>query len=188
MRLGISLGFAVVCSLGQVGCKTESTPPVYLDANYQLRCVDCEPRTGDDPEREVALLDGESDFVISCDVKRISGKQSLSLSFTHDVSRSSERYGIRITRANIDADDQSNECKVRITEGANIYEGACTGDDPTTEQPCKVSFTHKDEIVSGSIYCDKIPNQGNLASFRYLVNPGSDTKAMKLAVHNCTGL
>jgi hypothetical protein len=174
--------------LGQAACKTESAPPVYLDANYQLRCVDCEPRTGDDPEREVALLDGELDFTISCDVKRISGKNSLTLSFKHDGARPSDTYGIRVTRANIDAQDQSNECKVRITEGANIYEGACTGDDPSTEQPCKVSFDQKAEIVQGSVYCNKIPNQGNLASFRYLVDPGSQDKPMKLAVHNCTGL
>lgn len=188
MRLGISLGFVVVCGLGAVACKTESNPPIYLDADYQLRCRDCEPRTGDDPEREIALLDGEQDFKISCEVKRISGKQSMTLNVVHEADRASNRYGIRITRANIDESDQSSECKVRITEGANTYEGACTGDDPSTEQPCKVSFDRKEEIVSGSVYCDKIPNQGNLSSFRYLVDPGTDTKAMTLAVHNCTGL
>jgi hypothetical protein len=182
------LGFVVVCSLGGAACKSESTPPIYLDADYQLRCGDCEPRTGDDPEREIALLDGEFDFKISCDVKRISGKRSMTLTATHAADKQSERYSIRITRANIDASEQPDECKVRITEGANTYEGACTGDDPTTEQPCKVSFDHKAEIVSGSVFCDKIPNQANLASFRYLVDPGSDDKAMKLAVHNCTGL
>lgn len=188
MRLGISLGFVVVCSLGGVACKTESSPPVYLDADYQLRCRDCEPRTGDDPEREIALLDGEFDFKITCEVKRISGKRSMNLVVAHDAERQADRYGIRITRGNIDEGDQSDECKVRINEGANIYEGACTGDDPSTEQPCKVSFDREGEIVEGSVYCDKIPNQANLASFRYLVNPGSDTKAMKFAVHNCTGI
>jgi hypothetical protein len=188
MRLGISLGFVVVCSLGQAACKTESTPPIYFDANYQLRCEDCEPRTADDPERDVALLDGEFDFKISCDVKKISGKPSITLVATHDSSRQSERYGIRITRATIDGSDQPGECKVRLTEGANTYEGACTGDDPTTESPCKVTFDRKSEIVDGTVYCDKIPNQGNLASFRYLVRPGTDDKPMKFAIHNCTGL
>jgi hypothetical protein len=159
-----------------------------LDADYQLRCRDCEPRTSDDPEREIAYLDGEFDFKITCDVRRISGKRSLNLVVAHDAERQADRFGIRVTRANIDDGDQSGECKVRINEGANIYEGACTGDDPTTEQPCKVSFDRKDEIVEGSVYCAKIPNQANLASFRYLVDPGTEQRAMKLAVHNCTGL
>jgi hypothetical protein len=182
------LGFVVVCSLGGAACKSESVPPIYLDADYQLRCEDCEPRTGDDPEREVALLDGEFDFTVDCSVKRISGKRSITLVATHDAKKQSDQYGFRITRGTIDDDTQSGECKIRITEGANTYEGACSGDDPTTEQPCKVTLTHKAEIISGSIFCDKIPNQANLASFRYLVDPGSNDKAMKFAVHNCPGL
>jgi hypothetical protein len=188
MRLGISatLGLVLVCSLGGA-CKSESTPPIYVDADWQLRCRDCEPRTADDPERKVAYLDGEFDFKITCDVKEISGKPSMTLVVAHDSDRQSERYGIRITRANIEG-DQPDECKVRINEGANIYEGACSGDDPTTEQPCKVSFDQKDQIVEARVYCDKIPNQANLASFRYLVDPGTDEKPIKLAVHNCTGL
>jgi hypothetical protein len=169
-------------------CKTESSPPIYLDANYQLRCLDCEPRTGDDPERDIALLDGENDFKITCDIKRISGKRSMTLVVDHNAEKESSRYGIRITRANIDADEQPGECKVRVTEGANIYEGACTGDEPSTEQPCTVKFERKAEIVEGRVYCDKIPNQANLASFRYLLDPGTNDKPMKFEVHNCTGL
>jgi hypothetical protein len=174
--------------LVQAACKTESSPPVYFDANYQLRCLDCEPRTGDDPERDIALLDGEEDFEITCNVKRISGKRSITLVVNHDAERESARYGIRITRANIDSGDQPDECEIRVTEGANVYEGACTGGETSTEQPCSVSFDRKAEIVEGSVYCDKIPNQANLASFRYLLSPGSNDKPMKFEVHNCSGL
>lgn len=188
MRLGIGLGFAVVCCLAQAACKTESSPPIYLDANYQVRCLDCEPRTGDDPERDIALLDGEDDFKITCDVKRISGKRSMTLVVSHNSERESSRYGFRITRANIDDVDQPGECKIRVTEGANVYEGACTGGEPSTEQPCTVEFDRKAEIVEGRVYCDKIPNQANLASFRYFLDPGSNDDPMKFEVHNCTGL
>lgn len=187
MRLGISLGFVVVCSLG-AACKSESTPPVYLDTDYQLRCEDCMPRTSDDPEREIKLLDGENDFTITCTVKRISGKDSMDLRVQHDVEGDRNDYGIRLTRVNVGEDEQSDECHVRVTEGNNQYEGDCTGGDPSTTQPCTVSFSRKDQVISGTVYCDKIPNQANLASFRYLVSPNSDDKGLKLAVHNCEGL
>jgi hypothetical protein len=146
------------------------------------------PRTGDDPEREIKLLDGENDFKITCTVQRISGKDSMNLVVQHEAERESSRYGIRLTRAVVGDEEQPGECKVRVTEGNNIYEGACTGGDPTTTQPCKVSFNRKDEVISGTVFCDKIPNQANLASFRYLVAPNSDDKGMKLAVHNCEAL
>jgi hypothetical protein len=159
-----------------------------LDADYQLRCIDCPQHTSDDPEREIALLDGEFDFTVNCSIQRVDGKRSMTLSARHDTGRDSQTYGFRILRANVDDKDQSDECRIRITEGANIYEGACTGDDPDENMPCKVSFDRKGEIIEGTMYCDKIPNMGNLTSYRYLVSPGSSDRSAKFAVHNCTGI
>ena len=188
MRLGLGLGFAVVLGVGSLSCKSESTPPIYLDANYQLRCLDCQPRTGDEPEREIALLDGEFDWRISCAVSRISGKDSITLTATHDVERTSDRYGFRITRGVVGDDEQSDECRVRITEGANTYEGACTGDEPSEDAPCQIELEQEGAVIEGSIYCDRIPNSANLTSYRYLVDPGSNDRAAKFEIHNCEGL
>jgi hypothetical protein len=188
MRLGLGLGFAVVLGLGSLACKSESEPPIYLDTDYQVRCLDCTPRTSDDPEREVALLDGEFDWTISCEIQRISGSDSMTLVATHESKRTSERYGLRISRANVGEDEQSDECEVRIIEGANTYEGACTADDPSAELPCQIDFDQEGEVIEGTIYCNRIPNEANLSSFRYLVDPGSNNRAARLEVHNCTGL
>jgi len=185
MRLGLGLGLAVVVGFGALSCKSESTPPIYLDTDYQLRCLDCQPRTADEPEREVALLDGEFDWRVTCALSRISGNDSMNLVALHESERTSERYGIRVTRATVGEDEQSDECRVRITEGANTYEGACTSDEPSEDTPCQVEFEREGEIISGSVYCRRIPNMANLTSYRYLVDPGSNDKAAKLEVHNC---
>jgi hypothetical protein len=187
MRLGFGLGLAVVLGVGLLSCTSESEPPIYFDANYQVRCLDCQPRTADEPERDIALLDGEFDWRISCAVSRIAGEDSLTLTATHETERTSQRYGVRITRA-ILGDDQSSECRVRIIEGANTYEGACTSGEPTEELPCQVEFEREGGIIEGRVYCNRIRNEANLASYRYLVDPGSSDRAARIEVHNCSGL
>src|SRR5262252_6754961 len=119
MRLGISLGLAVVCALAWSACKSEATPPIYLATKYQLRCLDCPQHSPDDPERDIALLDGEYGFKIECKVSEISGKLSLTLDALHDSEHQNERYGFRLTRVNIADDEQSSECAVRVIEGVN---------------------------------------------------------------------
>ncbi|HKU44625.1 MAG TPA: hypothetical protein VJR89_40980 [Polyangiales bacterium] len=184
MRLGISWGFAVGCALGALSCKPDYDPPVYLETEYQLRCLDCQPRTGDEPTREIAQLDGEFDMTIECAVSKISGKRSLKLDVKH------KDYGIRLNRVNIDDKAQSSECEVQVVEGANTYRGTCTGDDPGEDTPCKVSFKRDGDtsIVKGSVYCDQITLLGAPSNYRYLVDPGTEEDAAKFEIHNCDGL
>lgn len=188
MRLGISLGLAVVCGLLGSACKSESTPPIYLDAEYQVRCLDCEQHATDDPAREVSRIGGELDTKITCSVSKIDGERSLNLLLDYNPGRESSRYGLRITRGLIDSAEQDDECTVRINEGQNNYEGACSGEDPTESLPCKVTFETEGEIISGTVYCDKIANPSNLVSDRYVVQPGTRDKPAKFEVHNCPGL
>jgi len=188
MRLGISWGFAVVCALGWSACKSEEEPPVYLETEYQLRCLDCQPSTSDEPERDIALLNGEFDFTVTCDVTRVGGERSMTLTAAYKARSSEDRYGFRITRGDIDSKEQTDECEVQVLEGANTYEGICTGDDPSDDKPCKVTFKPDGEIVEGTMYCDKVKLLGAPSNFRYLVDPGSSDKPAKFEVHNCSGL
>jgi hypothetical protein len=185
MRL--TLGTSILLGLSLFGCKSESDPPVYLDAAYQLRCIDCQPRTADDPQREVKLLDGEEGWTITCSVSPVGGKPAVTFNASYRGERSSESYGLRVTRAPIGG-DPSDACLVRVVEGANTYEGKCTADDPDDQRPCKVDFEQDGNIVEGRVYCDRIPNNVNLSSFRYLVDPGSRDDSAKLQIHNCEGL
>ena len=188
MRLGIWWGFAVVSALGSFACKSEDEPPVYLDTNYQVRCLDCEPRTPDEPEREIAALDGEFDFKFECAVTKVGGKRSMTLTAAYKPNSTDDRYGFRITRGEIDKEEQSEECQMQVLEGANTYEGGCTGDDPSEDRPCKVTFKPSGEIVKGTMYCHQITLEGAPANYRYLVAPGSTDSAAKFEVHNCPGL
>jgi hypothetical protein len=161
---------------------------VYLETEYQVRCLDCQPRVPDEPEREIALLDGEFDFTVSCDVTQVGGERSMTLTAAYRASSTEDRYGFRITRGEIDSDEQPGECEVQLLEGANSYEGACSGEDPSDAVPCKVTFDPEDEIVKGTMYCKKIKLEGAPSNFRYLVDPGSTDTPAKFEVHNCTGL
>jgi hypothetical protein len=188
MRLGISWSFAVVCVLGSFACKSTDEPPVYLDADYQVRCLDCQPRTADEPEREVALLNGEFDTTVTCAISRVGGERSMTLTMGYKTSSTEQRYGFRITRGDIDSEEQTDECEVQILEGANTYKGTCSGDDPTENVPCKVTFKPDGEIVNGTMYCEKMTLVGAPTNFRYLVDPGTTDKSAKFAVHNCSNL
>lgn len=182
------MGLAVVCVLGTFACKSESDPPVYLDAQYQLRCIDCTPRTSDSPEHEIALLDGEFDWKVECSVDEIDGNETLTVDALYNVRRESERYGIEITRVRLGDEDQSDDCVITLTEGDNTYEAGCTRGDPEGDKRCKVSFDRKAEVVEGTIFCDKIPSPQFLQNYRYLVAPGSNDRPAKIEVHNCQGL
>jgi hypothetical protein len=189
MRLGISWSFAVVGALGALSCKPAYDPPVYLEANYQVRCLDCQPHQADEPERAIAQLDGEFDMTIECTVSKISGKRSLNLNASYKPSSTDQRYGIRITRLNIDDKAQSDECEVQVVEGANTYKGTCTGDDPSAAAPCHVSFKpDSNNIVKGSLYCSQIPLVGAPSNYRYVVDPNTEDTPAKFEIHNCDGL
>src|SRR5262245_23210287 len=98
------LAATVSIGLGLSGCKSETDPPIYLETSYQVRCIDCVPRTSDDPRRRIMLLDGEEDWSISCSVATVGGKPTVTLN-----AANSDDYGLRITRATIGG-DPSDAC------------------------------------------------------------------------------
>jgi hypothetical protein len=174
-------------ALAAAGCRSESDPPIYLDTDYQLRCIDCQPRTADEPERDVALLDGEEGWTVSCSISELSGRPAMTMTAVYQGEQRDETHGIRIKGAHIEG-DVTDSCEVRVVEGANTYEGKCTSDEPTEAAPCQVKFRKKDNVVEGGVFCSKIPNTASLTSFRYLVEPGSRDESAPVAVHNCVGL
>lgn len=189
MRLGIGWSFAVVGALSALSCKPDYDPPVYLEAKYQVRCLDCEQHAADEPARDIAQLDGEFDMTIECTVSKINSKRSLNLNVSYKPSSTEQRYGIRINRLNIDDKTQSDECEVQVVEGANTYKGTCTGDAPDEGKPCQVSFKpDEDNIVKGSLYCKRIPLVGSPVNYRYVVDPGTNDKPAKFEIQNCDGL
>jgi hypothetical protein len=185
--VGLGLGY-ILCGVG--ACSTDTTPTVYVDLAYQVRCLDCQPRSADDPQHAIKVVDGEDGYSLACNVKKVSGARRVTFSVSHlDVTQSSTDHAFKVSLGNIDADDTSLPCDVNIVEGANTYEGACTSDPPSDQTgPCQAKFSVKDGVISGGLYCNNIPNQANLTTTRYIVSPGSMTDPAAFKLYGCTGL
>jgi hypothetical protein len=180
------LGFCLLLSLLLTACVKTDPAPRFVDASYQVRCIDCEPLSPDDSAHALLALDGENGFAISCS-SEMRGKSRL-LTFSAqstDKKRASNNYSFKITQADIDSKDPGNSCKIRVSEGANTYEGACTSGDPSDDNPCHLEIAEKNGIVKGNVLCDKIPSVADATVFRYVVKPNTDDQAASFELHGC---
>lgn len=185
MRRLFVLAIAAASSLA---CAEEDPPPLYVDVNYQVRCVDCEPRSADDAARDVRAIDGELGFNVECSVTERSGDRLLTFRAAYmDAERPSRNYGISLVQANLEGGDPGGSCIVVVSEGNNTYEGGCTADEPDDGNPCQVELEAEDGIVTGTILCESVPNKNSAMITRHLVDPNSEDPA-EFEVHGCRGL
>lgn len=185
MRRLIALAFIAASSLA---CAEEDPPPLFVDLDYQVRCIDCEPRAADDAVRRVMALDGEDGFSVDCNVARREGDRLVTFTAAYtDEERSRNSYSFGVIQANLDASGPGGSCRVVAVEGDNSYEGKCTGGDPSEEEPCRVELEAEDDIVMGSVLCENIPNRNSAMITRHLVAPNSESAA-RFEVHGCRGL
>jgi hypothetical protein len=186
MRCLTVLAFVAAACLS--ACVEEDPAPLFVDLDYQVRCLDCEPRTPDDDPHRIQALDGEAGFTIECNATRRSGDRVLSFSANYiDAERESDNFSISVIQANLDSDDPGTSCRLVVTEGDNRYEGKCTGGAPTPEEQCQLEIGEEDKIVSGELRCDHVPNLSSTLITRYVVEPGSDDP-VQFEVHGCSGL
>jgi hypothetical protein len=181
-------GLLAVMALFGASCTTLDPAPIYIDMNYEVRCGDCQPRTVDDPQREIKVLDGERGYTLKCDVNTPGGQRQISFSAEHLGAHTSDAFKLSVEQAYLDGKDPGQACKVRVTEGGNTYVGGCTGGSPTAANPCQISFTVDAGIVKGSFWCKALPNGANSTTTRDVVTPGSKADAIKFEVDGCTGL
>lgn len=183
------LVLSLVSTAALMACVNQDPAPLFFDMSYQVRCVDCMPVTTDNLARTVAALDGESGFSVACSAQQVGKNRLLTFSATLiDAKHESNNYSIKILQANLDKSDPGAGCRVVVGEGANTYEGLCTSDTPTPDQPCQISNLKDDNgIVKGELLCNNIPNRTDANTTRYVVAPGS-TKPATFEVHGCVGL
>ncbi|MFI5308609.1 MAG: hypothetical protein ACHQ53_14715 [Polyangiales bacterium] len=182
-----SLLLILCCAPVAVSCVTNDPAPLYADINYQVRCIDCEPRAVDDSAHHIAALNGENGFDVSCTVQQSGGRLVSFNAALIDAKHPTSSYGFEILQANVDKKDPGAGCRVLVTEGSNTYEGRCTSGDPTTGAPCQVIIKDDKGVATGSVLCDAIPNRNDSTVTRHVVLPGS-TDAAKFAIHGCPGL
>jgi hypothetical protein len=178
------LGLGLVVS----ACSSDGPATVYIALSYQVRCLDCQPRTADDSPHPIKNVDGEIGLSLDCEVRRLADARRVTFSANHQSSDNTQNYAIRVTNGSLDGDESDGPCDVQIIEGANTYEGACGSDEPTTDRPCQATFEVKDGVVRGGVFCNKLPNMSNLTSTRYLVAPGTSTDPATFEVYGCSGL
>lgn len=173
------------CLAALCACTEDDPAALFLDFDYQVRCLDCEPRSNDDPARKIHAVDGEKDLTINCSVIERGDDRLVSLSLEHvDPERGVVDYSLSIDQANIDSSDPGNGCRVKAKEGSNAYEGNCTGKEPTEDEPCVVKLKQAGDGVSGSLHCVHIPNKAQSTLTRYIVASGSE-KAAKFEATGC---
>lgn len=190
MRPSPFLALAALCHAACLlaGCAEEDPAPLYVQTEYQVRCLGCQPQAVDDRARVVQALDGENGFTIECSTNDRGGDRLVTFSAIYtDPEQESRSHSISIAQAALDGDDPGSSCTVTVTEGANTYEGRCTGDDPTEERPCRVELSAEGGVVSGTVLCEGIANRSAAMVTRHVVAPGTE-EAVEFEVHGCLGL
>jgi hypothetical protein len=187
-----STGLLLLLGLGLIGiaaCTTDTAPSVYVAVAYQIRCLNCEPAGPDDAAHEIKVVDGEDGYKVDCAVRRVDNDRRVTFSVEHiDPLHSSTNHVFKISSGNLDADDSEVSAEVTIVEGANTYIGGSSGEPPSDSGPCQATFSVKDGVIKGGVYCSKIPNNANLSTTRYLVSPNTRTDPAQFEIHGCSGL
>jgi hypothetical protein len=188
-----STGLFLVIGFGLIGvaaCTTDTTPSVYAAVAYQIRCLNCEPAGPDDAAHEIKVVNGEDGYNADCAVRRVDGTRRVTFSVGHiDSQHSSTNHAFKISSGNLDSDDTELSAEVQIIEGANTYIGGSSGQSPDASGgPCQATFSVKDGVIKGGVYCSNIPNSANLSTTRYLVAPNTRTDPAQFEIHGCSGL
>jgi hypothetical protein len=170
-------------------CSSDTTPVVYIELAYQVRCLDCDPRAPDYTEHNIKHVDGEAGYAMACSVTKLDGARRVTFSATHiDPMNSSTDHSLKVSLANIDGDDTDRPFDVRILEGATTYVGSGTSDSPSDSQPCQARFTVKDNVINGGLYCAHIPSDSDIANNRYVVAPATSSDPAPFKLYGCQGL
>jgi hypothetical protein len=169
--------FALALVLTCAACSEEDPAALYADVNYQVRCLDCEPRVADDPERDLAVVDGEQDSSLRCE--SVGGLVSLEIE--------TSEYAFKILNARL-GNDPGDQCEVRVKEGINEYRGFCKAEGSDDEQPCEVELTADGSGFVGRVFCNQIRHHLSNTLLRYVVAPGTTDEPAEVVASGCSGL
>jgi hypothetical protein len=172
---------------GLLGCTEQDPDPLYVEINYQLRCLDCVPRANDYPEHHVMHLNGDDGHTARCDTLRRDSDTLVSFGVTYvDRGNEDRSYSLAVNQAGLDGAEHGPPCAVTIGEGVNTFEGACAEDETTAERPCAVDLERDGDIVRGTLYCDKVSIKGMTTFIRYLTAPAPSQDPAGIEIHGCS--
>lgn len=168
---------ALSCSF-TVACNEEDPAALFADVSYQVRCIDCQPLTNDSPARNLAIVDGQDDTSLRCELAN--GQISL------EIETAEYSFEILATRM---GDDPGDQCEVRVKEGTgNEYRGRCKPVGGSGDEPCEVELIRDGSGFNGTVMCDKIASHLNASLFRYVTSPSDSGDPAEVSVQGCAGL
>jgi len=188
LALPLALPLAVAAFVGGLGCNQSDPEALYIDALYQMRCLDCEPRSNDGPVRDIHHLDGDQGFDLGCDLSPASGDGTLVSFYARyvDPENDAKNFSFEVSRAGLDGADPGATCAVKVLDNGTTYEGNCVATDDMPEPPCTVSLAKDGDVIRGSVMCERIPVQDMREPIRYLYKPNSK-KAAPIEIRGCGG-
>lgn len=187
----LSLLMAVVAV---ASCSSSDPAAVFVDVDYQVRCLLCEPRAPDDDKRQIEALDGDMGYAADCNIVASGKNRVLNFSLNYDTDGDAKDHSLQVSEAPIGDAGPGSKCLVRVKERANTYVGGCTDGEPEPDAECQVKAEIEDDVVKGTIFCDEIPNDNIASSKRHLVlsdRLGSDHDDLTPAtfeLHGCSGI
>jgi hypothetical protein len=158
---------------------------------YQVRCLDCQPRVPDPAPRDIRAVNGEAGFKLECSVSGRGSDRRVTFSAEHQSESAANRYLLQVRSAKLGGEDTDGPCEVRSLEGDNTYVASCGSDTPTRERQCQIELRQDDDdkgVLKGKLYCDKMPSDASLNNVRSLVAPNTSADPAEFELYGCAGL
>lgn len=196
-KVGLSmLGLATL-----VGCGDPNAGALFADIQYATRCAETIGACPGAEDRDICgfhqsdpCRDGDAEATLACTVVETETTRTVNFSATQSAGFSITVQNLAVPRGG--GSSTGGACRVRIGEGANVFEGLCGGSPPSEAQPCQISnVVFSDDMgnptITGNIFCDDLKNQANpnLEIEVTAVGPGPGPAGMpgRFRLANCSG-
>lgn len=181
---------ALLACFLSTACASDDFATIFGDISWRVRCGN-NPTCIESQARELVGIDGEFDQVVSCTTTLISADRR-NLSFVASLSTDTS-IDLEVTFPAGGGDAIEGGCSVEIVE-TNTFVGDCSAAAPTIAVPCQVTNLVVNDDgpdgpdISGNIFCDGIPRDGDLTDTRDIASPSSSSEPATFRFANCRGL
>jgi hypothetical protein len=175
--------FAFAAGSALSSCGTNTPPPVYVEATWQVRCLrfDGTPMTSgctEPPQRSVFGYNGTDQQQVACSIREAGAVRTINFrAFGRGADGVS--FGLTLANASIPAagGSPSGACTFSFNED-NVYSAPCSGVEPSMMTPCQVgniTFGELDgsQTMRVEVYCIEAPATADSTIHRGISLPGS---------------
>lgn len=181
MRPVIAAASFALVGLALSSCGTNTPPPVYVEASWQVRCLrfDGTPLMGctEPAQRDIFAYNGDMQQRVTCQIREMGAVRTIN--FTAAGRSEGVAYSISLQNASIPAEGgaPSGACTFSFSDG-NTYSAPCGPAEPTAAQPCQIRQIRFGEFegsptMQTEIYCVEAPATVDSTIHRGATLPGS---------------